>query len=355
MTESIFTRRQGLGIAGLAFLGAALSACSTGTVAGNGGASASAESTDTFPVTIKHAYGETVLTKAAQRPATIAWASGDIALALGVVPAGIPIEAWGGNDKQSTPWADAALEKLGAAWGSGKSPAQYSEADGTNFTEIAKAAPDVILAVQSGLSKEDYEKLSKIAPVIPFPGESWSTGWAEAVTLIGQALGKSAQAKAAIEQTRKLFEDQIAKYPQLKGKTFISTAISVGATDSLWVYSPKDPRSLLLTELGMVPSPAAYPAGADLQKYEQSWSLERAVDLAGDVVVNWTSESGTPAEVMAHPLIGQIPALKKGAYAADTSKTLNLALAVSNPLSLSWSLEKFMPELVKAVDAAGKK
>ncbi|WP_041684791.1 hypothetical protein [Renibacterium salmoninarum] len=49
----------------------------------------------------------------------------------------------------------------------------------------------------------------------------------------------------------------------------------------------------------------------------------------------------------AHPLLGQIPALKKGAYAADMSKTLNLAWAVS--------LEKFVPELVKAVDAAGKK
>ena len=89
----------------------------------------------------------------------------------------MPKNEWGGNDKGSTPWKDAALEKLGAAIGSDKAPAQYSEADGVNFTEIAKTTPDVILGAYSGLTQEDYKKLTEIAPVVAYPEVAYGTPW----------------------------------------------------------------------------------------------------------------------------------------------------------------------------------
>ena len=75
-------------------------------------------------------------------------------------------DVWGNNAKNSTDWKDAKLEELGAPIGSEKAPVQYSEADGVNFTAIAETQPDLIVAGYSGLTKDEYEKLSKIAPVI---------------------------------------------------------------------------------------------------------------------------------------------------------------------------------------------
>ena len=123
-----------------------LSACSTGPAASGAGTAAASQSAGSqFPVTIKHVFGETTIESQPQRVVTVSWVNDDVALALGVVPVGVPKNEWGGNEKGSTPWKDAKLEELGAGFGTEKAPVQFSEADGINFTEIAKLNPDVIL------------------------------------------------------------------------------------------------------------------------------------------------------------------------------------------------------------------
>ena len=42
-----------------------------------------------FPITIKHAFGETTITEKPERIATIAWGNQDVPLALGVAPVGV--------------------------------------------------------------------------------------------------------------------------------------------------------------------------------------------------------------------------------------------------------------------------
>ena len=97
--------------------------------------------------TLKHAFGETTIKEQPQRVVTVSWVNDDVALALGVVPVGVPKNEWGGNDKGSTPWKDAALEKLGAGFGSDKAPVQFSEADGStsprspSSTRTSSSAP----------------------------------------------------------------------------------------------------------------------------------------------------------------------------------------------------------------------
>jgi iron complex transport system substrate-binding protein len=120
--------------------GAATSRRALLKTAGKATAVAAESSSAQFPVTIKHAFGETTIDKQPQRVATVSWVNDDVAIALGVVPVGVPKTEWGGNDKGSTPWKDAALEKLGASFGSEKAPVQYSEADGIDFTEIARSS-----------------------------------------------------------------------------------------------------------------------------------------------------------------------------------------------------------------------
>lgn len=134
----------------------AAAACSTGP--SDAGSAPPTPSTrvapDAFPVTVRHAFGSTTIAQQPTRVATVSWVNADVALALGVVPVAMPKDEYGGNAKGSTPWKDAALENLGAAIGTPKAPAQFSEADGINYTEIAKATPDVILAAYSGLTKD---------------------------------------------------------------------------------------------------------------------------------------------------------------------------------------------------------
>ncbi|WP_155849946.1 ABC transporter substrate-binding protein, partial [Arthrobacter sp. H41] len=180
-----------------------LSACSTGPTdggsAGTGGNDDGAA--EAFPVTIEHAFGETTIEEKPERVATVSWVNADVSLALGVVPVGMPIDAYGGNENGSTPWKDAKLEELDAAIGSENAPAQYSEADGIPFDEIAATNPDVILGVYSGLSQEDYDTLSEIAPVVAYPEIAYGTAWQDSTRIIGEALGLSDQAGELIADT----------------------------------------------------------------------------------------------------------------------------------------------------------
>lgn len=62
------------------------------------------------------------------------------------------------------------LDELGA-----EVPVLFDEGDGIEFEAVAATNPDVILAAFSGLSQEDYDLLSEIAPVVAYPEAAWAT------------------------------------------------------------------------------------------------------------------------------------------------------------------------------------
>ncbi|GAA4345082.1 iron-siderophore ABC transporter substrate-binding protein [Angustibacter luteus] len=345
------TRLRGA-IAAAAVAVLALGACSTGSAGSTDEAATAPAAADAFPVTITHAFGETTIAKQPQRVATVAWVNADTALALGVVPVGMPKDEWGGNDKGSTPWKDAALDKLGAAIGTAKAPAQYSEADGINFAEIAKTTPDVILAAYSGLTKADYDKLSKIAPVVAYPDVAWGTPWQQSTAMIGKALGKSAQAEKLVADTEQTIKDKAAAYPQLAGKTFIYGNLEPDSGAGINIYTPNDNRPRFLTEIGMKLAPVIEDKTKGGKEFFIEWSPERASELASDVFVTWVPDAKTKAAITKDPLIGQIPAVKSGALVADSDNTLTLSISASNPLSLPWALDKVLPQLGAAADTA---
>ncbi|AIY02519.1 ABC-type Fe3+-hydroxamate transporter system, periplasmic component [Arthrobacter sp. PAMC 25486] len=347
-----FSRRQGLKLgltASLGALGVALAGCSTGEVGGTDSQNTQAAS-DKFPVTVKHIYGETVIKEAPQRVATVSWVNDDIAIALGVIPVGMPKNEWGGNDQGSVPWKDAALEKAGAAIGTDKAPVQYSEADGVNFTEIAKTTPDLILAAYSGLTQEDYDKLSKIAPVIAFPEAPYGTSWQDSTTMIGAALGRSQAAKDLIAATEKTVAEQAAKYPSIKGKTFIYGNLEPAKSDGVNVYLSGDNRPKFLTGIGMKLAPVVVEAEKGTDGFFIPWSAEKANELDSQVFISWVPDNKTKEAITKDPLLGQIPAVKSGAFVADSDNTLTLAISASSPLSLPWALDAFLPQLAAAAD-----
>ena len=139
----------------------ALAGCSTGPADSAGSATSSqaaAAAAAAYPVTVAHAHGETTIEKAPTRIATIGWADADVVAALGVVPVGAPKITWGGNAKGSTDWFDAQAAKLGVKDGD---IARYDDSAGIPFDAIAATSPDLILGLSSGVSKEEYDKLTQ--------------------------------------------------------------------------------------------------------------------------------------------------------------------------------------------------
>lgn len=347
-------------LAAAAVLALSLTACSTGPTDATAQATsaapttaASAPAADTFPVTIKHAFGEATIPAQPTRVATVSWVNADIALALDVVPVGMSKEDWGANEHGSTPWKDAALTELGAPLGTDKGPTLYSELDGLPFNDIAAVDPDVILAAYSGITAEDYETLSKIAPVVAYPEIANGTPWQESTRMIGRALGKSAAAEKLVADTEALIAQAAAAHPELQGKTFIYGSLNPGENGVLYLYTANDNTSRFLTSLGMTLAPVVTKAAEGSTSYYAEWSKERANELASDVYVAWLADPKAGDQVKTDPLLSQIPAVKNGGLVIDSDATRGLALLATNPLNIPYLLEGFVPMLAEAANAAG--
>lgn len=324
-----------------------LSACSTGS-SSDAGTANTAGSSDQFPVTIEHAFGETVIEEAPERVATVSWVNTDTALALGVVPVGMPEYEWGGNENGTTPWIDEALEDLGAPIGSENAPVQYSETDGINFDEIAATTPDVILAAYSGITEEEYKKLSAIAPVVAYPETPYYTSWQDSAEMIGEALGKSEEAAKLVEETEQAIADKAAEYPELAGTSFIYGNLDTTAgADQISIYTSGDNRPKFLKELGMVQAPLV-DENAPADAFYLTWSPERANELEADLFVSWVADDAAKEAIVADPLLSQIPAVKNGGLVADSDNTLTLSISAANVLSIPYALDNFVPMLGEA-------
>lgn len=341
-------RRPGALIAVLTtvLIAGSLSACSTGSTAVDDAAPASGTEADAgaFPVTIEHAYGSTTIETEPTRVATVGWSDHDAVISLGVVPVGAVEITWGGNAEGSTPWFDDALAELG-----GEQPTRYADADGAPVDEIAKLSPDLILATNSGITEAEYTKLSKLAPVVAFPGEPWVTSWEDSLAMAGKALGRSELAAEVRRDTEDAIDEAAAANPQIAGKSFIFASLSTADLSKIDYYTPEDNRPRLLSALGMVDAPVIEKISKPGQFYG-TLSAERAPDLASDVFITYAETDEDLATFRDDPLLGRIPALRRGHALASTDETDALGLSSPSPLAIPYALEHFVPLVARAVD-----
>jgi iron complex transport system substrate-binding protein len=308
---------------------------------GNGNAAA-------YPVSVRHAHGTTTIEKAPTRIATIGWADADVVAALGVVPVGAPKITWGGNAQGSTDWFDAQAATLGVREGD---IARYDDSAGIPFDDIAATSPDLILGVSSGVSKEDYDKLSKIAPVIAYTDKPWGTPWQDQVTTIGTALGKDEQAAALRAQTEKVIADALAEHPQIKGKTAAWAWFSPTDLSTIGLYTTSDLRPQMLEQFGFTPSPTVVALSrTDPSAFSVNLSAEKASTLDADVVVFYAEEGAGADEITGNALLGQIPALRRKQYVASADNAVALSMSLPSPLSVRTAVDEFLPKIVSALD-----
>lgn len=301
---------------------------------------------DAFPVTIEHALGSTTIKHEPKRVATLGWGDQDDALALGVVPVGATKLTWGGNKQGSSSWFDQKLAEL-----DGKAPTRYDDSDGAPVADIAKLDPDVILATNSGVTKTEYKKLSKIAPVVVYPDDPWTTPWQKSLTMVGKALGRSQAAEKLADETGEKIKKARKQYPQLAGRTVIFGYLTATDLSTIGIYSSKDPRVALMHDLGMVDAPAVKDV-VQPGKFYDTVSAERAASLKSDVFLTWSEHSGDMKKFAKNDLIGKIPAVKNGHVYAEEDDRVSMAVTNPTPLSIPYVLKHFVPEVAKAVDGA---
>lgn len=308
-----------------------LTGCATTATPAAGDADSAAPGDDSaFPVTIEHAFGETEITSKPERVATVSWGNQEAALALGVVPVGMPAVTWGDDDGDGVlPWVEDKLTELGV-----ETPTLFDEADGIDFEAVADSNPDVILAAYSGLTQADYDTLSKIAPVVAYPDVAWGTTWQEMTIMNGTALGLEDEATALVDEMTDSLADTAAAHPDIADKTTMFSSFDATNLAEIGFYSRQDPRQLFLEDLGLVPAATVTEQSESTDQFWITTSterIERFDDL--DILVTYGDDT-TLATMQADPLLSRIPAVASGAVVVLPATNSPLA-AAANPSPLS--------------------
>jgi ABC-type Fe3+-hydroxamate transport system substrate-binding protein len=336
-------------VIGVALTG--LTSCSTGSNAAETEDSKATTSADpdAFPVTIETTLGEATIEEEPTRVVTVGYADADVALSLGVVPIASEKVTWGGTEEGSTVWFDEALAEIDGA----EPPRRLDTTDGIPVDEIIALEPDLVLGINSGLTQQDFEKLTKAGiPVVGYPGEQWFTTWRESVELAGKALGRTDVAEDVIADTEQVIADTAEEYPQLDGATIAYTFLDATDTSQIGIYNAEENRPKLLAELG-VETPAIVEEVSDPGVFYTTISAERAKDVEADALLTDANSPEDIEVIEEDPLLSQIPAVASGHWYASTDHVASLPMSAPSPLALPYAMEHYIPHVAAAVDGDG--
>lgn len=311
------------------------------------GSDAGSDDGAAFPVTITHAYGETTIEEEPLRVLAWDWSTQDAVIGLDVAPVAMPTYTYGGDENGLLPWVAEALEERGM-----EVPTLLTYGAEIPFEEIDQADPDVILAVNSGVSEEDYETLSSIAPTVVQPGDVYATPWQEQIDMVGRALGRTAEADALVAETEQLIAAQAEAYPQIEGAEFVYTS-GDASTGVLTVYVPGDVRVRLLTELGMTLAPYVEATMPDDGNFSFDVSLETVDQVESELLVAWFGDEAAAEAFESDPLVSQVPAVAAGGFVPVVGAQFVMATSAVSAVSIAWALDDYVALLADAVDAAG--
>lgn len=333
-----------------------LAACSTGGASGTptGAAGSGSEGgSGAFPVTITSTFGDTTIEAQPERVATVNWGNHDVPLALGVVPVGFAKATYGDDDTDGVlPWTYEALEALDATGDA--LPTLFDETDGIPMEAVNNVEPDVILGAYSGLTQEDFDTLSQIAPTVSYPKFAWGTNWKDMTLIDGEAIGRKAEAQALVDDVLAQIDAALAERPDVAGKTVAYTWFDPSDPSTIGVYTPLDARVQLVADLGMEDAPSVVDLAGDTDQFFVNLASEQADTLAdADILVTY-GDDATLATLQADPLFSKIPAVARGSVVVLPNDA-PLSSATSGPtvLSVPWALDDYLDLFQAAAEKVG--
>lgn len=336
-------------------LSAAVAAVATLALAACGSSSDDADSTSggdggsgAWPVTIEHAFGETTIEEKPERVATVAWANHEVPLALDVVPVGMAKADYGDDDGDGVlPWVEEKLTELDA-----ETPELFDETDGIDFEAVANTEPDVILASYSGLTQEDYDTLSEIAPVVAYPDIAWGTTMDEMIEMNSTALGMEAEGQELISELDATIEETVADHPDLADKSAVFAYLDPKDLSQVGYYNTNDPRAVFLEDLGFTAPEMVSTAAEESEEFYTTVSSEQADDFEDvDLMISYGDDT-LLSTLQDDALLSQIPAVENGSVAVLEDGTPLAASANPSPLSIDWGLDEYLTILDEAAAKA---
>lgn len=332
-----------------AFVAAALAAILTlaGCSASDADAGSASSSPTTDGVVIEHGHGETVIPEKPQRVVALGWMTPDIVAALGTNPVGIE-EVWGADESGYQPWfADFVTEEYGET----PEIIPFTE-DGPNYEAIKALKPDLILSLYSGVSDIEYERLSEIAPTVPYVEGPWNPGTWEGMTrTVGKALSEDAKAEELIAETEEQITTLAGEHPEFQDKSFVwGLTLNEGGTD-LGVYLEYDPRVRITEALGFTSTSAmdSFLASAEGDNWYTGVSLEKLYDVDADLFAAWGSSAAEAEYTVENKVVSRWNPIDKGSYVFYTDAVDASAISAPTVLSLKYILPQYVDDLAAAL------
>lgn len=293
---------------------------------------------------VDHAFGSTEIPAQVTDVVTLGWGATEAALALGVVPAGIEAQTYAVEDNGLLPWVNEELQTLDAS--PTVLPATVEE---PAYEDIDALQPDLILAPYSGITADQYELLSQIAPTVAYPEEPWTTPWREVIEIVGTALGQQAEAEELLAGLEADLAAVTEEHPELQDLT-VAAVWDVGGT--FYVYKPEDSRVDFLLDLGLVSAPSVSELDTGEETFVYSLSYERTDELDADLIVNYASTAEEVERFLDQSYAQAIPAIQRGAVAHIVGDQLVAAMSPPTALSLTWGLDAYVEEIAAAAQHA---
>jgi iron complex transport system substrate-binding protein len=244
-----------------------------------------------------------------QRVVSIAWENSAAPLALGLAPVGVAEANYGlVTENRIHPWTDEAFQSLGV-----DSPHVFNDTDGFDFEAISDAQPDLILAVNSGMTQEEYDILSEIAPTVAYPEKPWQVSWRDSALIASKAIGMEEEGKQLVKETEELIAEKAAEYPALADKKAIFCWISPDDLSTFSIYLPGDSRADYLNDFGLELPDSTRELAQTTSDFYINVSRENADQLSDVEMIVVYGNAANLETIQADALMNQIPAIKNGA------------------------------------------
>lgn len=289
-----------------------------------------------YPVTVEHKYGTTTVPAEPERIVTLGLSDQDTVLALGGRPVGA-VNWFGEEPFGSWPWAQ-------PLWGDAL-PAIVGERDEYNVEQIAALTPDLIVAQYSGMTQEQYDTLTAIAPVVAQPKgfDDYQAPWQDMTRAIGTAMGQAPEVEELITGIDERFAAIRAEHPEFAGMTGV---VAESYEPGLYTaFSPRDPKMVFLAEMGFtMPATLTEFVGAENLV---DFSAERTDLLEADRLVWLTGDAETEPRITADPLYRSlaVAAENRDVFVSYTEPPIGSALSFNTVLSIPYAADQLVPLL----------
>lgn len=319
------TRRRLLGGAGALGVLTALSGCGSEPEG-----SPSTTGAGPFPITLEHSLGATTIERRPERTVALGVSDADIALALGVIPAGI--HSLYGFDRGVGPWAHDEL--------AGASPTVW-KGRSYNFEAVAASRPDLILYVSSAGDPNEYDILTRIAPTVGLPTGAvpYAAPWRDATRLIARSVGFAAEGDRLVQEVDDYIAGLAASNPSFHGKTI--TYLDVFGAE---IYAGGRESTVLDTMLGLGFEPVPHIRDLQPSQSQNVISAELVTQVDADVVLIYSFGKSESEVFDVNPTLKGLAAVQSGrAYFLK-----DLSLSAPSVLSIPYGIDSILRFLQQA-------